>query len=389
MELAPLADGPLVPQAVAAALGVQEQPQQSLMQTLVAVLQARQLLLVLDNCEHLLDGLRRAGRRAAARLPRAAHPGHQPRAAGHRRRGGLARARRWRCPIARRRAARRADCAAVGRRCACSSSGRGRRSPRSRLTDAERARRSPRSAPGWTASRWPSSWRRRASGRCRRRRSPRGWTTASACSPAAAARRRPASRRCGRRSTGATTCSARPSGRCSRRLAVFAGGWTLEAAEAVCAGEGDRGAARCSTLLGRLVDKSLVRGGAGPGGALRYRLLETIREYATERLERRGERDTLARRHRAWYLALGEQALQRLLAARRHRRLVAAAGGGAGQLPRRPALLAGTGRAGTGLAPGRRALGALGLPGPLGGGARLDRAAAGVAWRGRLPGGAG
>src|SRR5439155_16541652 len=93
------------------------------------------------------------------------------------------------------------------------------------------------------------------------------------------------------------------------RLAVFAGGWTLEAAEAVGAGEGiERG--DVPNLLGQLVDRSLVVAEPGTGGALRYRLLETIREYAAERLERRGDRDALSRRHRAWYLALAEQALQ-------------------------------------------------------------------------------
>lgn len=104
------------------------------------------------------------------------------------------------------------------------------------------------------------------------------------------------------------------------RLAVFAGGWTLEAAEEVCAGQagvtGDREQgtgiepADVLNLLSRLVDRSLVVAEPGVGGALRYRLLETVREYATERLQRRGESGTLLARHRAWYLALGERALQ-------------------------------------------------------------------------------
>ena len=54
VELAPLADGTLVDHAVAAALGVQEQSQQSLLQSLASALHARRLLLILDNCEHLL-----------------------------------------------------------------------------------------------------------------------------------------------------------------------------------------------------------------------------------------------------------------------------------------------------------------------------------------------
>ena len=55
VELAPLADGSLVLPAVAAALGVLEQPQQPLLRILISVIQHQSLLLVLDNCEHLLD----------------------------------------------------------------------------------------------------------------------------------------------------------------------------------------------------------------------------------------------------------------------------------------------------------------------------------------------
>jgi predicted ATPase len=54
VELAPLSEGALVPQAVAAALGVREQPNRPLISTLVNVLREQQVLLVLDNCEHLI-----------------------------------------------------------------------------------------------------------------------------------------------------------------------------------------------------------------------------------------------------------------------------------------------------------------------------------------------
>ncbi len=91
------------------------------------------------------------------------------------------------------------------------------------------------------------------------------------------------------------------------RLAVFAAGWTLEAVETVCAG-GDIQPGDVLGVLGRLVDRSLVVAEPAPSGAFRYRLLETIREYAAERLAR-SEADALARRHRAWYVSLGEQAL--------------------------------------------------------------------------------
>jgi predicted ATPase len=68
------------------------------------------------------------------------------------------------------------------------------------------------------------------------------------------------------------------------RLSVFAGGWTLEATEAVGVGQGiDE--EEVLDLLGRLVDKSLVVAEAGQEGALRYRMLEPVRQYGQERLE--------------------------------------------------------------------------------------------------------
>jgi predicted ATPase/class 3 adenylate cyclase/Tfp pilus assembly protein PilF len=89
-----------------------------------------------------------------------------------------------------------------------------------------------------------------------------------------------------------------------RRLGVFVGGWTLEAAEVVCGGnEGD-----VLDLLGVLLDKSLVRVEAQGVGEDRYSLLETIREYALERLEGSGEASELRRAHAEHYLALAEDA---------------------------------------------------------------------------------
>ncbi|MEV4613269.1 BTAD domain-containing putative transcriptional regulator [Kitasatospora sp. NPDC049258] len=89
-----------------------------------------------------------------------------------------------------------------------------------------------------------------------------------------------------------------------RRLAVFAGGFSLAAAEQVC-GE-DAGADRVLDRLGRLVDKSLVLVERPGEAQVRYRLLETIRQYARERLREAGEADAVEARHRAWYLALAE-----------------------------------------------------------------------------------
>jgi predicted ATPase/class 3 adenylate cyclase len=144
-----------------------------------------------------------------------------------------------------------------------------------------------------------------------------------------------------------------------RRLSVFAGGFTLGAAETVC-GEECVAPEDVLELLGQLVDKSLVvveepsvrepaalhsssavsagngagpTGGAGPvtawpidvagpaapaeepGAEARYRLLETIRQYGAERLRESGEAPVIRRRHRDWCLKLAEKAEARLLGA--------------------------------------------------------------------------
>jgi non-specific serine/threonine protein kinase len=87
-----------------------------------------------------------------------------------------------------------------------------------------------------------------------------------------------------------------------RHAAVFAGGWTLDAAEAVCPGEGIA-AGDVLDLLTGLVDKSLI---VGDGG--RYRMLDTIRQYARQRPESDGERQAVERRHAHYYLDLTERA---------------------------------------------------------------------------------
>ncbi len=89
------------------------------------------------------------------------------------------------------------------------------------------------------------------------------------------------------------------------RLAVFAGGWSLDAAETVCADDALTRPA-ILPLLARLVDCSLVVVDQSATEA-RYRLLETLRDYAAERLLEAGEDAALRERHRAWCLTLAEQ----------------------------------------------------------------------------------
>jgi predicted ATPase len=91
------------------------------------------------------------------------------------------------------------------------------------------------------------------------------------------------------------------------RLAVFAGGWTLEAAETVCSGEGVE-ASEVLDLLSQLVDKSLVLAEASAEGAVRYRMLDVLRQYAQERFATSGAAQQTARRHAEYYLGLAERA---------------------------------------------------------------------------------
>lgn len=89
------------------------------------------------------------------------------------------------------------------------------------------------------------------------------------------------------------------------RLAVFVGGWSLESAETVCAG-GSIEASDVLDLLLRLVDKSLVLAETAHE-PVRYRLLETVRQYALEHLKRSGEGPSVKDRHLDWCLALAER----------------------------------------------------------------------------------
>lgn len=90
-----------------------------------------------------------------------------------------------------------------------------------------------------------------------------------------------------------------------RRLAVFAGRWTVDAAEVICSGDSiDRN--EVLPVLLRLVDKSLVVSETQDGQG-RYRMLETIRQYAQEQLEASGEEATVRQRHLRWFLHLAEQ----------------------------------------------------------------------------------
>jgi predicted ATPase/Tfp pilus assembly protein PilF len=93
------------------------------------------------------------------------------------------------------------------------------------------------------------------------------------------------------------------------RLAVFVGGWTLEAAEAVC---GD-GTFNVLETLASLVEKNLLRRLQRPGEP-RFAMLETIREYAIEQLDQSGEQESCGQAHAQHVLELAEELAPRLLA---------------------------------------------------------------------------
>lgn len=95
------------------------------------------------------------------------------------------------------------------------------------------------------------------------------------------------------------------------RLSIFSGGWTLEAVESICAGDG----LECFDILDSLQNltaKSLVVVGEGENGRLRYRLLETIRQYARDKLARSGQLSRFRDRHLDWFMDFEEKARPKL-----------------------------------------------------------------------------
>lgn len=91
------------------------------------------------------------------------------------------------------------------------------------------------------------------------------------------------------------------------RLTVFAGGWTVDAAEHVAAMNGEQPDLLDGLIA--LVDQSLARPAAGSGeGEPRFEMLQLIREYGAERLTESGDEPAISRRHAEWALALAEEA---------------------------------------------------------------------------------
>ena len=305
VELASLSEGVLVAQAVAAALGVKEQPDRSLSDTLADFLRTKQALLVLDNCEHLIDAVARFADTLLNSCP------HLRVLATSRESLNVEGEFNWLVPslsvpdllrsprveeltgyesvrlfVERARHRNRAfsltpeNASAVARICerlegiplaielAAARVGLSVEQIATRLDDSLSLL---------------TTGSRTASPRQRTLRGTLDWSYALLSEPEQG-----------------LFC----------RLTVFAGGWTLEAAEAVGAGDTEQG--EVLDLLSRLVDKSLVVAEATGIGGVRYRMLEPIRQYAREKLEEGGEGAEVRSRHARYFLELAEEAEPRL-----------------------------------------------------------------------------
>ena len=283
-------------------LGVKEEAGRPVVEALVKFVADRQLLVILDNCEHLVAGVRRACEAAAAVGPHVKILASSREPLARRRRDDLsgAAADRARIDGPFKRQALDAICGSA----TCSSSARPRRSRRFRFTDHNATA---------VAGHLPAT--RRHSARARTRRGAR----------ARAVRRADRGPRCRDRfrllTGGDRTALPRqqtlralidwsydlltpnPSARCSD------GSRSLPAAGRSRRPRRSAPAATCrerrAVLVTNLVEKSLVV--LEPDGE-RYRLLETVRQYAQERLADSGEVDTTRARHLMFFLALAEQA---------------------------------------------------------------------------------
>ena len=303
VELAPLSEEALVPKAVAEVWKVTERPEQSLTDTLAEVLRDRQLVLILDNCEHLLEASAELVNSLLDSCPRL-------RILATSREGlGVEGEARWPVPPL--------------------TTPDPDRSPTvEELQDSESAR--------------------LFVARARNRDPSFAFTPENARAVAEICRRLEgiplaielAATRVGKLSLkhiserlegslellsgGARTAASRqqtlrgtldwsyelllePERKVFRRLCVFAGGWTLEASEAVVWGEGIEHS-EVLDLLSGLVEKSLVVAEPTPEGGVRYKMLEPVRQYALEKLEHCGESEAAKRTHADYFLVLAEEA---------------------------------------------------------------------------------
>lgn len=310
VQLAPLADSALAPRAVAAALGVRGTAGRPLLATLAAALAPHRLLLVLDNCEHLIGACARLAETLLRACPHlrilttSRESLHIP--------GEIT----WRVP----------SLALPGPGSLPTPESLAQVEAVAFFLDRARARRpdftlTPRNAPPVAAI-------------CRQLDGlPLGIELAAAqigaLAPEQIATRlddalrllRGGSRTLPRQETLHATLDwsyallSDAERALFRRLSVFAGGFGVEAAEGVCGGEGIE-RADVLALLMALVEKSLVELRMDPREA-RYRLLEPVRQYARAHLIASGEADSVQRRHAHYFLQLAEAAEPALMSGAR------------------------------------------------------------------------
>jgi predicted ATPase/DNA-binding SARP family transcriptional activator len=306
VEFASLADPALVPQAVATALGVREEPDQPLVITLTRALCSRQLLLVLDNCEHLVDACAHLAEALLRACP------HLKIVATSREALGIAGETPFRVP-------------------SLSLPDEAQLPPWERLLGYEAVRlfieRAALVRPGFVvtsenaasvvavcqrldgiplAIELAAAWVRALPVQQIAQRLDDRFHLLTGGSRTALPRHRTLQALI----DWSYDLLAERERALLRRLSVFAGGWMLAAAEAVCSDGADSVALRPADvleLLVSLVDQSLVVY-EERGAEARYRLLETVRLYGRDRLAEAGEAEVMRGRHRDWFLALAEGA---------------------------------------------------------------------------------
>ena len=304
VELAPVTDPTQIPQAVAAALGIREYPGLTLRDSLMEYLGSRELLLLLDNCEHLIGGVAEFVEAVIAVAPRVRIlcTSREPL--------GIPGERVWRIPsLALPATGRRANVATVSQNEAVRLFVERARavSPDFELT--------PATAP--TVARIcvrldgiplaielaAARVRVLSVAQIAERLDDRFRLLAGATRTAL-----PHQQTLRAAMDWSYDLLTEPERALLRRLAVFAGGWTLEAAEAICGDDGLAGVGgeAILDLLSRLVDKSLVE--VESGTAPRYRMLETVRQYGWEKLRDANELVRFRDRHRDWCISLAETA---------------------------------------------------------------------------------
>jgi predicted ATPase/DNA-binding XRE family transcriptional regulator len=298
VELAPLTDPSLIPQVIASAIAVRETAGRDLTSVVVAALRARRLLLILDNCEHLIDQCAKFADTVLRRCPQIHVLATSREALGI---GGEV---SWPVPSL---AVPEADAIPSPAELSLNEAV-GLFAERARLVRHGFTVTNQNAAPivqicqqldgiplalELAAARLKGLSAERLASRLDQR-----FQLLTGGSRAAMPRQQ----------TLAATIDwsyellSEPERRLFQRLGVFVGGFNLDSAEAV------GGGAEVLYLLLRLVEKSLVLVEPGEDGADRYRLLETLRQYALEKLAASGEAEAVHRRHQAHYFAQAEAA---------------------------------------------------------------------------------